>query len=1422
MPISCFVIGQGAIALKCLEVLRQAECSILGIYSANGSLQEWAIEQNIAHAETRQTFCNQLHSSNYDYLFSINNGWIIPPAVLVRARRSTINFHDAPLPKYAGLYATSWALLHGETQHAVTWHEVVPEIDAGRIFKQSIVPIELSDTALSLNTRCYEVAIAAFTELVRELIEDRVQPTAQDLTQRSYFGLNDRPTAAGVVNFTEKAQTIANLVRALNFGAMPNPLGCAKLWLPHGVVAVGQAQTLDSALHAGQPSPGQVLTINSEPNSDRAKLSIATSHGAIELSQLTTLDGLPVSQTALIEQYGVQIGVQLPLLSEIDRQAIHDRNLSLCRFERRWIRRLAQLSPFVHPYVQPHKDSTLYRTAIKLDRTIEPRSLLALFAAYCARLASEDEFDLGVQTEAQRSVAPEIFAQIVPMRIAVQAEDSVRNFCERFELALSETEQWQSYALDSGMRYPELRGQRITLAIAIVLAASPSALDVKHLTAQVAFVAYQDGSVPELVHQGALEPKQPQAIVRQLQSLIAASVDDPTQRVTALPLLSREEQQQLIEWNQTKKPYPSDRSVHELIDQQAIATPDAIAVRFGQTELSYQALERRSNQVARWLRFVGVQPETLVALCVPRSVDLIVGLLGILKSGGAYVPIDPTYPRDRIAFLLEDSGVQVIVTVKSLRSLFSPLQTVCLDDAAIAEFESDALSVAVTSDHLAYVIYTSGSTGKPKGVQVPHRAIVNHSWAIAELYQLSPRDCVLQSASISFDVAGEQIYPALFRGGTVVVRPDNLLESFERFIQFVQRRSITVLILPTAFWREWTIDLIESNQSIPDCLRVVAVGTEKVLADQLAQWQQITRDRVTFFQGYGPTEATITCTVYQYLNQDLNPEQAVPIGNPLPNLELYILDRYLQPVPVGVIGEIYIGGDGLARGYHNQPLLTTERFVTHPFRSSAKLYKTGDLARFQPDGQIVYCDRSDDQIKLNGFRIELGEIEAVLREFPIVQQAVVRADASQNKQRLIAYVVPAPQQTLISADLAEFIQQKLPTYMIPAAIVQLETLPLTPNGKIDYRSLPQVEPSNSADRTPSNALEQQLMTLWRSILQVEYLAVTDNFFDIGGHSLLALRLLRRIEQTFQTPISLLDFLQAPTIEQLAVHLQKTRFNPPNSRSSNSEYLVPIQPHGSRPPLFGVHILGKGLSFYRPIATYLGTDQPLYGLAQLHDATERPAPLPSVEALAARYIQSMQTVQPEGPYSLVGISFGGTVAFEMAQQLRSQGHEIALLGMLDTIPPIKTVESLPKSKQATAYWQRLRKMQPAAAIAKLKDRLIGRSLQSEKIEAIYRWFYRVLDRPFPDALQETLYIQQSQRAASQYKPQQYGGKITLFRAKDQTITASAARDPRLGWEELTAAGLQIHDVPGDHLGMLKEPYVQILAQYLKQYMNESSE
>jgi|688.fasta_scaffold18585_3 amino acid adenylation domain-containing protein/thioester reductase-like protein len=646
-------------------------------------------------------------------------------------------------------------------------------------------------------------------------------------------------------------------------------------------------------------------------------------------------------------------------------------------------------------------------------------------------------------------------------------------------------------------------------------------------------------------------------ITENFQTLLNGIVNNPETPINQLPIISAFEQQQILEkWNNTQQDYPESFCIHELFTQQVIKTPDAIAVKFGNQQLTYTQLNQKANQLANYLQNCGVTSEVLVGLYLERSLDILIAILAILKAGGAYLPLDPKYPQTRLTDILNDSQVSIILTQeKLLTSLSSPLprgetpltpyqgKIILLDTdlTIISQQNIETPISAIKPDNLAYVIYTSGSTGKPKGVMITHQNIVNHATSIIDKYQINSHDRILQFTTFIFDVAAEEIFPAWLSGATLIICPQEMVTNLIEFSQFLAQESLTVVNLPTPYWQEWVLEIDRKVSQIPDSLRLVITGSDQVLPEKLALWQKLVtekRQNIQWINAYGLTETTITSTVYQLpVNYQLNTTHSVPIGRPIANTEIYILDQNLQPVPIGIPGELHIGGAGLARGYLNRKQLTNEKFISNPISSSksSRLYKTGDLARYLPDGNIEFLGRIDYQVKIRGFRIELGEIEAVLAQHPLVKSsAVIVREIQPGNKQLIAYVVTEDHSN-IQQDLRSFLKQNLPDYMLPAFFVRLAELPLTPTGKINRRALSalMLELNHEIDYIlPRNPLEQKLAEIWCQVLGLEKVSVEENFFNLGGHSLATIQIISRIRETLEIDLPLQYLFTEPTIAGL--------------------------------------------------------------------------------------------------------------------------------------------------------------------------------------------------------------------------------------------------------------------------------------------------
>jgi amino acid adenylation domain-containing protein len=917
-----------------------------------------------------------------------------------------------------------------------------------------------------------------------------------------------------------------------------------------------------------------------------------------------------------------------------------------------------------------------------------------------------------------------------------------------------------------------------------------------------------------------------------LQTLLAAVAAGPQQHIGDFPLLTDGERQQiLVEWNRTAVPYPSGELIHQLIACQAEMTPEATAVIGNGEQLTYAELNMRANQLAHYLQSLGVGPESVVALHVERSVAMITALLAVLKAGGAYTPLDPTYPTDRLAFMLADCGAAVLLTRQSLAEQLPPppgVTTVNLDNvtAQLDRYSRQNPVSHVGQENLAYIIYTSGSTGQPKGVMVPHGALLNFSRYAAGAYDLATGDRVLQFASLSFDTAVEEIYPCLMHGATLALRNDEMLASTVAFWRTCRQWGITVLDLPTAYWHSLAAELSE-YADLPETLRLVIIGGEQALLEPWQRWRRIVGRRVRLVNTYGPTETTVIATLHDLTpTADMEPTWEVPIGRPIANSQVYILDQQGQLAPPGVAGMLYVGGAGLARGYWRQPDLTAERFVSHPFdsRPGARLYCTGDLARYTAEGNLIFLGRADEQVKIRGFRVEPAEIEQALSQHAYVREAavVVREQANGSKE-LLAYftaLTTPPTKALTDRELRSFLAEKVPDYMIPARFVQLDNIPLTPGGKIDRRNLPEPGVASLATgqewAAPRDQVELRLTRIWQKVLDTQAVGIHDNFFELGGHSLLAVRLMALLRQEFGRELPLSSLFRNSTIAAMAANLRR------NAPFMAATPLVAIQPEGCQPPLFCPHPVGGNVLCYVRLAHHLGSDQPVYGLQYPGLEDEYRLDL-SVAEMAQHYIEAMRTVQAQGPYYLAGWSFGGVVAFEMACQLQRGGERVALLALLDSWAPVPEHKSVGFDDATSAFLftkdlgARAGKNLPVS-IAKLAALASDKQLRYILEVATHA---QVLPPEMDLAtLQMLLQVHQANsRAFVQYNPGVYAGAILLLRSTELFAEefAGSYRDPGLGWTTATTESVVIQPVPGDHITMLTDPHVATLAGHLKTYI-----
>jgi len=887
------------------------------------------------------------------------------------------------------------------------------------------------------------------------------------------------------------------------------------------------------------------------------------------------------------------------------------------------------------------------------------------------------------------------------------------------------------------------------------------------------------------------EAATPARMVEQFCTLLAGMAADSDRRISDVSLLAESERHKiLIEFNATVTDYCGDLRIHDFFEEQVARTPQATALICDRERLTYGELNARANQLAHYLRKQGVGPEILVGLCVERSLEMLVGILGILKVGGAYVPLDPAYPKDRLAAILEDAKAPILLTQRKVASVVPHHATRVIrldaDWPEMATCPTTNPGANVVSSNLSYVLFTSGSTGRPKGVALEHRsAVIFLQWA-RELFLPEEVAGTLLATSICFDLSVFEMFVPLSMGGKVIIAQNALA-----LAKLPAAHEVTLInTVPSAL-----AELLRMG-AIPPSVQVVNLAGEALptsLAQQIYQETRVNK----VYNLYGPTEDTT------YSTYTLVPRGGeVTIGRPLPNTQVYILDESHQPLPIGVPGELYLAGDGLARGYFGRDDLTGERFVPNPFakQSGARMYRTGDLARFLADGDIQYLGRIDNQVKLHGFRIELGEIEAVLAKHPLVQSAVVivREDIPGDK-RLVAYVV-ASAMSLSGALLKDLVRQRLPEYMVPSAFVLMDALPLSPNGKINRRLLPVPDCSTTDGEdvmAPRDELESALVKVWQSVLGVPNIGVRDNFFDLGGHSLTAARVLTEVEKVIGKEIPLSTLFRGATVESLARFIRERA-------EARDPVALEIQRGGSsRLSFFAIVPPGEECLGYAMLARHMGPQQTVYKI-QGHApivGSERPYSAQEMQAITDEYVAAMRRVQPRGPYCLGGLCDGTHIAEQIVLSLEAHGEEVGLFAIFDTW--VLQHSQRRWLWKLDYYHQRLRKFKGL----NLRQRLASYKREAEnKVQNLRN------QKPPRTDWQQAYWPEN-------FVLKRFRSPVVLFKRPKQPFYY--INDRRMGWGRRTESGVEVHEVDFHHGEILREPHIRIFGEKLAECIAQVS-
>ena len=900
--------------------------------------------------------------------------------------------------------------------------------------------------------------------------------------------------------------------------------------------------------------------------------------------------------------------------------------------------------------------------------------------------------------------------------------------------------------------------------------------------------------------------------------LLREIVNDPEMLIGNIPALNSEEiARQLSVWNNTQYPYPKEIPLHRLISERAGEYANKTAVTFGKQKISYKKLNGRANQFAALLIKNGVKKGDKVALAIDRSMELIIALIAIMKTGAVYLPLDPQFPLNRINYMLEDSEAATMIISKKHKGIYQSNAKELLIEEEWLNLDNYPINdpvVSVTGDDLVYILYTSGSTGMPKGVQVAHHNLVNFLYSMQKQPGINAGDKLLAVTTISFDIAGLELFLPLLTGAEVIIVDAEASKDGRVLLDIIKQQNITVMQATPYTWRI----MLEAGWNENTPIKVICGG--EALPLELAG--RIIPRATSLWNVYGPTETTVWSTIKQVKAAD----KVISIGRPIDNTSIYILDKYLKPLAPGVAGEIYIGGDGIAKGYLNRPELTAEKFVADPFAKQPenKMYRTGDMGKFLEDGEIECLGRADAQVKIRGYRIETGEIEFQLVNGTNIKEAVVVPVAdSSGINKLVAFVVINEHNETVditerTENWKKALKAALPEYMIPDNFIIVPVMPLTPNGKIDKKALSKHGASTSAEGNeyvaPRTDTEQLVAAIWSEFLGIEKISIHDNFFKLGGHSLIAVQVMTQIEKETGKRLPLSALFDTSTVEKLAKLL--TSGGTANSWNS----LVAIKPEGNKMPLYMVHGAGLNVLLFNTLAMGMSPDQPVYGL-QAKGLNGVDEPLSSIEDIAAHYIDSILEQNPHGPYALAGYSFGGIIAYEMAKQFEALGKEVKMLAMFDTYayrsPHYDPL--LVKLIKRTRFF--IKKVWHAFSFSNGFKNTISNKSTAVKRKLI-RSYWKIKygkNQNQPGFFGYSNKIDEMNEYAEkhyQLKPQNI--TLEVFRAENRTFYMDDFE--YLGWLPYALKGVNIHKIPGEHNTIFRPPNDKIFAGVLQKCLDEA--
>ena len=1162
---TCFVFGETGMAISACDILREAGFHILGIISDDRQVLEWGDSNAIPSFNPHKIDIDSiLRAVPFDYLFSVIYSHIIKDDILKLAKCEALNYHDSRLPGYAGMYASTWAILNQEISHAVSWHRMVSLVDGGDIFKQREINIEADDISETLNFKCTLGALESLRELLEDFKTGRNKALPQDLSKRTYFGLYDRPDNLGFIDCRENAEKLCALIKAHNYGQTENVFGSAKFVWQQAYYIVGKVELATSCKNT---VVGEIV------DKSTGSISVQVANGVLKLSKLTTIDGAQIDA----ERFCCGSKITFPDVNNPLFKTTYNKAL---RAEKYWIEEFRNCIIPELPLI--HFDESESRT-YTLDSGEISYSETALLGLFISRLICDENFTL-MLNRCWEINAPGLYIGTVPCNIQFDHADTTKNVLQDLEHKINDVMKHQLPLRDITYRYNDL----------CCLNKLPFELEL----------------INERTVLRSAPGKNCENFIQRFKlfcSMLKNLMDVP---VKQLPLITENELiTQINDFNLSKRDYDLNSNWLETFKKRLPTYANNTALVYGQDSISYKELDYLSDLVAKKI-LTAVKPSNspVAAVLAKPSKALIPVLIGIFKAGFTYLPVElKRYPKARIQHIFADADCEIVINLDEKAVDF----IANIDNCQVLDFSEGIKEAEVSADFNinqkmysndnAYIIYTSGSSGTPKGVIISHKNLLNHNLGVIDDFELTAADRVLQFGALGFDLSIEEIFPTLLIGACLVLLPDGIMEDQRRFLKFIKFERISVLDLPTAYWHK-LVNLLKTY-TLPESLRLTIIGGEKAALESFDLWNRFT-DGVRLINTYGPTETTIIAT---------SSENPGTIGKPVANTCVYILDKYLKPLPLGVVGELCIGGAGVGKGYLNQPRKTAEVFIDNPFISGEKIYRNGDLAEFTSEGEINFRCRCDNQVKLRGFRIELGDIESAIKSYPSVVNTVVCVKESGKNKFLTAYVV-SDNKDFNETDLKKYLEGLLPRYMLPAYIMRINNIALNLNGKTDFSKLPNPEKSNNKVKAIdelSSILEMQVSLLLERLLDCKHVDLDKTFIELGVDSLMVTEVILELEKLTNFKITTEGFWHL----SVRKYLRKVESS---ANNTNNNSLVMLANNGEKPPLYLLHTLPGDILSYIDLVRTLSNNQVIYGIQSPYLKTAIPKNL-SLEELAKQYV-----------------------------------------------------------------------------------------------------------------------------------------------------------------------------------------------------------